>query len=691
MLTLDIFLSILFRFSAFCWTIKVFYQFKDYRILVLTVMFGLMTLRQGLAAYNHGFELQFDLFTNEFPGLLVSILALISIIYIEKMLVAQSKNNAQSFLDIALKHSNNTSTASLTIIGGLTVLILGIITILAIQNIENAHKSKHLPNTKILSEFQYTFFEVGNALQESYAYLLSGENAEKQEYLVWVNKTFNDINKVKISLIEDNKTTELAEEIRNLEEKIKESVIIANMLFAEYEKNGSISSSSYHSYEESIDTFTPIIETINNLISIYVGSVEDATHDSLHTSKLITSSSSILLLAVTIAFMIIAIYTLRKRQQEAANYFERELRQKNEEQLLLDSIPAMIWQKDNKNNIINLNRAAADSIGKPINEIRGKNTRIFYPEEADEYFEDDREVLRTKVPKLEIIERYQEKDKKVWIRTDKYPLFDERRQTKGVLVVAMDITRQKEAQEELEKDRKKIINIKNELIHTERINLLGQLSSSISHELNQPLSAASQFYSSIKLRLKKLNVTDETVQRYLNQGIEQIKRASLIIQRINAMAKKQLPQKVKINIATIIDEVVKILENEIKLNNIKIQANFPEQPPVCMLDKIEIQQVILNLLQNAINSLQKIPYNRQIVITVQILNTKEIKVSIRDNGIGISTDIVDKIFNAYTSSETGGVGLGLFICKTIIEAHDGKIWLDSDYTDGAKFSFILPV
>ena len=690
MLTLDITLSIILRVVAFCWALKVVYQQRDNRILLLALMFGLMALRQIFTAFHHGFDFHFVVFTEEFPGLLVSILALLSIIYIEKIYHAPKSNKVNENTVFTSNLKEATKPQILPFVGVFTILLLVAISVGSIQTLENLHKEKHVEDSIILSRLQTTFFEIGNALQESYAYLLSGDVGEKEEYLQWAGSVSSNINQSYKELEGKIEYTEIFDDIVLVQNHIKKSIQIAHSLFSEFEQNNYVNEHSLQIYEQEIDSMTPLIELINKRYTEHIAEIENITHESLHTGKTVINFSLFTLLFVTITFILFTIYLAKKRQDDAEDYFKFQLDQQKSEQILLNSIPAMIWQKDANNNIVNLNQAAAQSIGKSINEIRGKNAHHFYPEEPKDYYKDDIEVLRMRKPKLGIVEQHQEKNRKIWIRTDKYPLFDAEDQVNGVLVVSTDITKEKQAQEELEDNKSKLIDIKDKLIHSERVNMLGQLSSSISHELNQPLSAANQFFSSIKIRLEKLNIKDEKVQSYLNQGIEQIKRASEIIRRIKELSKKQTPQKVETNVKDLVQEVLKILVNELTLNEIDVQLSFATDQIICRLDKIEIQQVLINLLQNSINSLQKIEKNRLILITVQMQNQDQITVTVQDNGPGIPANEMDKIFSAYHTNKTGGIGMGLPICETIIEAHGGEIWPDTDYTAGARFSFSLP-
>jgi len=185
---------------------------------------------------------------------------------------------------------------------------------------------------------------------------------------------------------------------------------------------------------------------------------------------------------------------------------------------------------------------------------------------------------------------------------------------------------------------------------------------------------------------------DEGLFGYLDSAIDQAQRAGEIIRRLRNLVNKQLPDRTVENINYIISESVAFLQNTLQVNQINIKLKLNNDVPTILLDSVQIQQVIINLIRNSIEATQSTS-NQQREIEIQTVNYDEkyIQVVVQDNGPGVDIHMVDTLFDAYVSSHDDGLGLGLglSICKTIIEAHEGSIRLDQDYNDGAKIIILL--
>ena len=688
MLTIDLAISILLRLVAFGWTIVLIVKIRDKRLVFLALMLGLMVLQQIFTVSKESFTFQPVFLTTELTGLLISILCLFAVAYINNVVHPNADVSKGESID-KLESKYSSHNYLLPIVSLFFILFFVALNYWSIRSIQILTDKHHGDHHDVVFQLVNMNLAIGNAIQESYAYVLSGDIIEKQEFLEWDKEFDEEIEILRRKHERLEHEAEFDELITQLEISKSYLIAISFKLFNEYELNGVVDSKTYIDYEDAIDSLIPKIRELNDVQSEHLLEEYDVTSTLLERGKTVINFSTFVLLITSLAFIAIALVLDNLLKKNSKKIIDYRIAQQRKEQLLLDSIPAMIWQKDDKNNIINLNTVAAQSIGKTVEELKGKNAKELYPNEADAYLQDDLEVIRTNKPKLDYVEPYQAGNKRKWIRTDKYPIGDRKNAT-GVLVVATDVSAEREMEYQLEKQRSLLMETQQELVHAEKRGLLAQLSSSIAHELNQPLSSASQFCSSFKLRMNKLNIIDDKLTSYLDSIIYQVNRAGEIIRRIKALSKNKTVEKSVYEIGEVLLEATELLKNEIKLNNVKLTITKYKGDLHCKIDKIGIQQVILNVIQNALNSLKNIKENRRINLSIETKDNK-LYVSIEDNGVGIKGLDKSAIFAPYATSTESGLGLGLSLSRKILMDNNGTIEVDTQFSPGARFVITLPI
>ena len=230
-----------------------------------------------------------------------------------------------------------------------------------------------------------------------------------------------------------------------------------------------------------------------------------------------------------------------------------------------------------------------------------------------------------------------------------------------------------------------------ELAHMERIVTVNTMSAALAHEINQPL-AAMRSYAQAALRFMDANQPEyDNIRKALQGIVADNKRAAAVVNRLRDLVKHETGHWEMLEINSIIKEVKSFINSEIVLRNVTITLDLYPVAPFFHGDPIQIQQVLINLLTNALDAMEDQPIERRsIIITTRPENSNGIIVSILDSGEGISHDKIDEIFAPFHTTKLKGLGLGLAICKSIIEAHGGKIWAENNAGGGAKFSFNLP-
>ena len=247
-----------------------------------------------------------------------------------------------------------------------------------------------------------------------------------------------------------------------------------------------------------------------------------------------------------------------------------------------------------------------------------------------------------------------------------------------------DVTENKLAEEELNRAR-------SELAHITRVTTLNALTASIAHEINQPLSGIVS-NASASLRFLAGDAPDlEEVREAVRDIVRDGKRAGEIITRIRALTKRTAAPREKLDINETIREILVLISDEAKRNTVILRTKFADALPPIAGDRVQLQQVVLNLVMNGIEAMSSINERpRELVISTQNTDADYVQTTVEDSGTGIAAEAVDKIFNSFYTTKTGGMGMGLSISRSILQSHGGRLWAASKNTPGTIFHFTVP-
>lgn len=251
---------------------------------------------------------------------------------------------------------------------------------------------------------------------------------------------------------------------------------------------------------------------------------------------------------------------------------------------------------------------------------------------------------------------------------------------RGVLI---DVTERRLLEQEAAQRR-------DELTHLSRVSVLGELSGSLAHELNQPLAA---ILSNAQAALRFLDRdTPELgeVRDSLVQIVDNDKRAREVIRRLRALLRKeQVPHEV-VDLNALVRETLLLANSDLVRRSVAVSLDLQSPLPVTTGDPIQLQQVFLNLVVNACDAMQETPAQRQIIVTTRAMPGDMVEWSVGDNGAGIAPDDLERIFAPFVTSKAEGIGLGLAICRTIVQAHGGSLWASNRSEGGAALHVMLP-
>ncbi|WP_245473581.1 trifunctional serine/threonine-protein kinase/ATP-binding protein/sensor histidine kinase [Bradyrhizobium zhanjiangense] len=264
------------------------------------------------------------------------------------------------------------------------------------------------------------------------------------------------------------------------------------------------------------------------------------------------------------------------------------------------------------------------------------------------------------------------------------------RHDQGVAFV-VDLTQRKRAEEEIRESERRYSEVQMELVHANRVATMGQLSASIAHEVNQPIGATLNNASAALHWLSKEPADLEKARQALNRIFANGNRVSEVVGRMRALFKKAPLRKEEVDINGAILEVIALTRGEVEKNGIVVQSHLVDGLPLIQGDRVQVQQVIMNLIINAIEALSSICEGaRELVITTDKSEPDSVLVEVRDSGPGLSSADLERVFDAFNTTKPGGLGMGLSICRTIIEAHGGRLWATAAEPRGATFRFTLP-
>jgi PAS domain S-box-containing protein len=258
----------------------------------------------------------------------------------------------------------------------------------------------------------------------------------------------------------------------------------------------------------------------------------------------------------------------------------------------------------------------------------------------------------------------------------------EGRQDEGVAFV-LDLTERKRAEEALRQAQA-------ELAHVARVVTLGELTASIAHEINQPLGAVVNNANACVRWLAAQN--PEEARQSAALVVEDSHRAAEIIRGIHNLAKKAPPHKDWLDINDTIRDVIALARSEVQAHHVSLQTHLGDDVPRVLGDRIQLQQVLLNLIMNAIEAMSDVGEGpRELWVSSKLVAATEVLIAVRDSGPGFDPQSFDRLFDAFYTTKPHGLGMGLAVSRSIVAAHGGRLWATANTPHGAVFQFTVPV
>jgi PAS domain S-box-containing protein len=261
----------------------------------------------------------------------------------------------------------------------------------------------------------------------------------------------------------------------------------------------------------------------------------------------------------------------------------------------------------------------------------------------------------------------------------------------GVAFV-IDMTDRKRAEEKLRSSEQRLLDAQMELAHLTRVTALGELTASIAHEVNQPLAGVVANAESGLRWLRREAPDLDAACRSLEWIIDDGHRASEVIRRVRSLANKASVEKLPLDVNDVAREVIALVQRELTSHRVSLRTELAPALPMILGDRVQLQQVIINLVMNGNEAMQAVMDRpRELVIRSRQDEAQQVLLSVTDCGVGISVENADRLFNPFFTTKSTGMGMGLSICRSIVETHGGRLWATANVPHGATLQFTLPV
>jgi PAS domain S-box-containing protein len=373
-----------------------------------------------------------------------------------------------------------------------------------------------------------------------------------------------------------------------------------------------------------------------------------------------------------LAIVLVMNYELSREIIRAVE-LSQDLREHEQQlQALLDNVPDRIYFKDLQSRFIKLNHMLVKRLGlaNPEQAIGKTDFDFQLPERAREFYTDEQRVLQTGEPLINKTEKQIMPNGEIaWTSTTKVPLRDAQGKVIGLAGINRDITQQKRAEREIEQQRE-------ELAHLSRITTLSELSGSLAHELNQPLAIILTNAQAAQLLLAQPSPDLAEARDILADIVSEDQRAGEVIRRLRALLKPGQTHLQPLSVNEIIEDVLRIARSDLIGHSITVQRRLAGSVPPVLGDRIQLQQVLLNLFLNASDAMADMPPAARLLTLATTHLNGVVRISISDTGCGLPPD-TERIFEPFYTTKKEGLGLGLSICRSIATAHNGRLWAEA--------------
>jgi PAS domain S-box-containing protein len=374
--------------------------------------------------------------------------------------------------------------------------------------------------------------------------------------------------------------------------------------------------------------------------------------------------------------------------QQLQKFYDDLRRSERELRGVINTVPAHVWSASPAGALEFVNERLLKFVGLPSDDILGWNWEsVLHPDDRARFVARWRAALKDGQPLESEIRLRRADGQHRWFFVRSVPVRDEVGNIAKWYGSGIEIEDLKRAEEE----RERLRQLQSELAHIHRVTTMAELAASIAHEINQPISAVTTNANTCLRWLGREQPDIEEARAAIWRIIQNVTRASDIISRIRVLFKKGEQQRERVDVNEVIGEIISLSGSEAGRHPISIHTDLAPELPHVMADRVQLQQVFMNLVRNGIDAINEADKAGDLTIRSERNSLDQLLISIRDTGIGLPPERADKIFNAFFTTKSQGTGMGLSISRSIIESHGGRLWATGNPDRGTTFQFTLPI
>jgi PAS domain S-box-containing protein len=374
--------------------------------------------------------------------------------------------------------------------------------------------------------------------------------------------------------------------------------------------------------------------------------------------------------------------------EQLQNVYEDLRRSERELRGVINTVPAHVWSASPDGTVDFINERLLEFVGLSSGEILGWNWEsILHRDDRTKFVADWREAIKDGQPFESEVRMRRADGQHWWFFVRNVPLRDEAGNVAKWFGSGIEIEDLKHAEEE----RERLRQLQSELAHIHRVTTMGELAASIAHEIKQPISAASINADTCLRWLGREQPDIEKARESVSRIIQNVARTSDIISRIRVLFQKGEQQREWVDVNEVIGEIICLLRSDAERHAISIHTELASELPRVMADRVQLQQVFMNLMRNGIDAINEAEMAGGLTIKSQRNGGDQLLISVSDTGIGLPPKQMDKVFEAFFTTKSHGTGMGLSISRSIIESHGGRLWATGNPDRGTTFQFTLPI
>ena len=373
------------------------------------------------------------------------------------------------------------------------------------------------------------------------------------------------------------------------------------------------------------------------------------------------------------------------REDKSVAQLERELRANEERWGAVMANPFMgITVLDRNQYFIMANSTYQNMVGYTNDELKKLTPLAITPEGERELNKAlFKELQDGKRQHFELVKRLQRKDGKlIWIQLYVFKIPDQESAGQHTFGMSFDITEKMQAQDALQVAH-------SELARSVQVSRMAAMTASIAHEINQPLAAIVANASAGSRWIAQVPPALDEAQECFEQIVGEGQRAADVVQSVRAMFKSKGLGRVSIDLNQLIDEVLTLVQATLQRHGIVVHTELDKRLIPVTGNRVQLQQVLFNLVTNAIEAMESVA-DRTMLVKSELEISGEVRITVEDSGSGIEPENIDRIFGSFFTTKADGMGMGLSICRSIIESHGGRLWALPGHSQGAVFQFTLP-